>query len=67
MRRQLGRVCFTTLDKFCNQKHGHLGGCSLDANDTEPINSTAESTEYEDAFDTYTGRSKAHRLKRPVA
>ena len=46
---------------FCNQKHGHLGGCSLDANieEIEPINPTAESTGYEDPFDTYTAFNPA--------
>eukprot|EP00964_Phaeocystis_antarctica_P121822 scaffold85480_cov84-Phaeocystis_antarctica.AAC.1 len=54
----IGRVCGTTLPDghFCNQKHGHLGGCSLDANieEIEPINPTAEPAGYEDPFDTYT-------------
>ena len=56
--RRIGQVCGTTLPNghFCNQKLGHLGGCSLDANieENDTINSTAESTGYDDPFDTYT-------------
>ena len=37
---------------YCNQKLGHLGPCSLDANITET--EQAEPGEYEDPFDTYT-------------
>ena len=44
-----------------SKKHGHLGGCSLDAKieEIEPINPTAESTGYEDPFDTYTAFNPA--------
>ena len=44
-----------------DEKHGHLGGCSLDANieEIEPINPTAESAGYEDPFDTYTAFNPA--------
>eukprot|EP00964_Phaeocystis_antarctica_P106308 scaffold71208_cov82-Phaeocystis_antarctica.AAC.1 len=61
--RRIGRACGTTLPDghFCNQKHGHLGGCSLDANieEVEPINPTAESAGHEDPFDTYTASNPA--------